>query len=97
MSYATSEIPVFSRAAVEAAPKLGVYDSLDAEVIQSYLEFSLASLLFYTLKEGACSEQSSRMTAMDNASKNAGASHLYIIFLKFVMKYYIVMFTFPST
>lgn len=72
VSYATSEIPLFSKAAVEAAPKLGVYDSLDSEVIQSYLEFSLASLLFYTFKESACSEQSSRMTAMDSASKNAG-------------------------
>lgn len=72
VSYVTSEIPLFSAAAVEAAPKLGVYDSLDQEVIQSYLEFSLASLLYYAMKEGACSEQSSRMTAMDNASKNAG-------------------------
>ncbi|XP_075218758.1 ATP synthase, gamma subunit [Lycorma delicatula] len=72
VSYATSELPLFSAAAVEAAPKLNVYDSLDADVINSYLEFSLASLLFYTMKESACSEQSSRMTAMDNASKNAG-------------------------
>jgi len=47
-------------------------DSLDSDVVKSYLEFSLASLIFYTMKEGACSEQSSRMTAMDNASKNAG-------------------------
>merc|ERR1711874_700922 len=35
-------------------------------VVQSYLEFSLASLVYYAMKEGACSEQSSRMTAMDN-------------------------------
>ena len=48
------------------------YDDLDSDVIQSYSEFSLASLLFYGMKEGACSEQSSRMTAMDSASKNAG-------------------------
>jgi len=72
VSYMTSEIPLFSAAAVSAAPKLGVYDSLDEEVIRSYLEFSMASMLFYCLKESACSEQSSRMTAMDNASKNAG-------------------------
>ena len=60
-----------------------VYDEEDADddeltlflpplqVIQSYLEFSLASQLYYVLKENAASEQSSRMTAMDNASKNA--------------------------
>lgn len=72
VSYSTQTLPVFSLQSVTAAPKLSVYDSLDDEVIQSYLEFSLASLLFYSMKEGACSEQSSRMTAMDNASKNAG-------------------------
>jgi len=72
VSYTTTEIPIFSINSINAAPKLSVYDSLDADVIQSYTEYSLASLLFYTLKENACSEQSSRMTAMDNASKNAG-------------------------
>jgi len=72
VSYTTSDLPVFSLNAVQAAPKLSIYDSLDNEVLQSYLEFSLAALLFYALKESACSEQSSRMTAMDSASKNAG-------------------------
>lgn len=72
VSYNLSDIPIFSRATVEAAQNLSVYDSLDADVIQNYLEFSMASLLFYAMKESACSEQSSRMTAMDNASKNAG-------------------------
>ncbi|XP_018350414.1 PREDICTED: ATP synthase subunit gamma, mitochondrial [Trachymyrmex septentrionalis] len=72
VSYAIDELPLFDKNAVIIAPKLSVYDSLDDEVIQSYLEFSLASLLFYSMKESACSEQSSRMTAMDNASKNAG-------------------------
>lgn len=56
----------------QSAEKLDVYDSLDSDVIQDYLEFSLASLLFFTLKEGACSEQSARMSSMDNATKNAG-------------------------
>jgi len=72
VSYSLSSMPFYSTDAVEKAQKLGVYDSLDSEVIQSYLEYSLASLIFYAMKEGACSEQSSRMTAMDNASKNAG-------------------------
>jgi len=72
VSYKVADLPLFSLQSVESAAKLPVYDSLDADVIQSYLEFSMASLLFYSMKEGACSEQSSRMTAMDNASKNAG-------------------------
>ena len=44
--------------AVTASEKIAVYDSLDADVIQSYLEYSMASLFYYALKEGACSEQS---------------------------------------
>ncbi|ODN01324.1 ATP synthase subunit gamma, mitochondrial [Orchesella cincta] len=71
VSYTTTEIPIFSLKAINAAPKMTVYDSLDADVIQSYMEYSLAAQIFYTMKENACSEQSSRMTAMDNASKNA--------------------------
>ena len=45
---------------------------MDDEVLRSFHEMSLANLIFYAMKEGACSEQSSRMTAMDAASKNAG-------------------------
>ena len=62
---------VFIADTVANSDKVTVYDSLDADVVQSYMEFSLASLVFYALKEGATSEQSSRMTAMDNSSKNA--------------------------
>ena len=47
------------------------YDDVDADVLQCYHEMTLANLLFHCMKEGACSEQSSRMTAMDSASKNA--------------------------
>merc|ERR1712038_211159 len=72
VSYKTSELPIFTQSVVDSAEKISLYDSLDADVIQSYMEFSLASLIYYCLKEGACSEQSSRMTAMDNSSKNAG-------------------------
>lgn len=54
------------------AEKLNVYDSLDEEVLRSYNEFAAASLIFFTMKERACSEESARMTAMDGASKNAG-------------------------
>lgn len=72
VSYSTSTIPIFSMDTINAAGKISLYDSLDADVMRSYLEYSLASLIFYTMKENATSEQSSRMTAMDNASKNAG-------------------------
>lgn len=72
VSYASTKLPIFSLETVSKAEKIAAYDSLDAEVTQSYLEYSLASLIYYAMKEGACSEQSARMTAMDGASKNAG-------------------------
>ena len=72
VSYKTNQLPIYPVAGLEKAANLPVYDSIDADVLQSYMEYSLASLLYYCLKEGACSEQSSRMTAMDNSSKNAG-------------------------
>ena len=57
---------------ITSSEKVSVYDSLDADVVQSYVEYSLASLIYYCMKEGATSEQASRMSAMDNSSKNAG-------------------------
>ena len=65
-------MPIFSTESVNNAEKITVYDSIDEDVVRCYTEFSLASLLFYAMKEAACSEQSSRMTAMDSATKNAG-------------------------
>lgn len=72
VSYKTSVLNIYAPAVVEKGQNLSVYDSLDADVLQSYLEYSLASMIYYCMKEGACSEQSARMTAMDNSSKNAG-------------------------
>lgn len=76
MSYRTTEKALFSHESILKSEQLPVYDSIDDEVLRSYNEFALASLLFYALKEAACSEQSSRMTAMDAASKNAGEDKL---------------------
>lgn len=74
VSYRTLTKPLHSFDTLNAASGevLSTYDDLDSDVVKNYSEFSLASLLFYGMKEGACSEQSSRMTAMDSASKNAG-------------------------
>ncbi|CAH1783312.1 unnamed protein product [Owenia fusiformis] len=72
MSYQTTHLPLFNQASISGAEKLSLYDSLDDSVLQSYNEFALASIIYMGLKEGACSEQSSRMTAMDGATKNAG-------------------------
>jgi F-type H+-transporting ATPase subunit gamma len=72
VSYTTLKMPFFSVAQVQASENIGLYDSVDDNVMLSYVEYSLASLIYHAMKESACSEQSSRMTAMDGASKNAG-------------------------
>ena len=72
ISYKTSTLPIFNQKNIMQAENYNLYDSLDENVLQCYNEFSLASLIYFALKEGAASEQSSRMTAMDAASKNAG-------------------------
>ena len=49
-----------------------VYDDVDEDILRNYNEFQLASILYFCMMESSCSEQSSRMTAMDSATKNAG-------------------------
>merc|ERR1712135_269907 len=71
VSYSLSEQPIFRDAHFAASKGIDVYDSIDADVLQSCAEFQLASIIYFAMKENACSEQSARMTAMDNASKNA--------------------------
>ncbi|KAL4704318.1 hypothetical protein ACJJTC_012894 [Scirpophaga incertulas] len=56
---------------IEAAPNINAFDEVDGDELTSYAEWTSAALLFYALKENAASEQSARMAAMDNATKNA--------------------------
>jgi len=72
VSYQTMKLPIVTLDSVKENQKLLTYDSVDDDVLLSYVEYSLAQLIYYAMKEGATSEQSSRMTAMDGASKNAG-------------------------
>lgn len=72
VSYKTSILPLYTLDQVSNAKELPVYDSLDEETLRCYNEFATTSMVYYAMKEAACSEQSSRMTAMDAASKNAG-------------------------
>jgi len=44
----------------------------DVDTLQNFFEYTFATQLYHSLLENATSEQSSRMNAMENASKNAG-------------------------
>lgn len=45
--------------------------SNDRETLQNFHEFTMATQIFHSILDNATSEQSSRMNAMENASKNA--------------------------
>ncbi|XP_058629321.1 ATP synthase subunit gamma, mitochondrial isoform X1 [Onychostoma macrolepis] len=71
ISYKTDEKPLFSIDTVANSENMGIYDDIDADVLRNYQEFALVNIIYFGLKESTTSEQSARMTAMDNASKNA--------------------------
>jgi len=72
ISYKTTSQDVFSLDTLSTAETMLQYDDVDADVLRNYQEFSLANMIYYAMKESACSEQSARMSSMDNATKNAG-------------------------
>jgi F-type H+-transporting ATPase subunit gamma len=58
-----------------AAPSLSAYEvepDNDLDTLRNFFEYSMAVQVYHSLMENATSEQSSRMNAMENASKNAG-------------------------
>lgn len=71
ISYRTEEKPLYSMDTIASSENMSIYDDIDADVLRNYQEFSLVNIIYYGLKESTTSEQSARMTAMDNASKNA--------------------------
>ncbi|XP_023808217.1 ATP synthase subunit gamma, mitochondrial isoform X2 [Oryzias latipes] len=71
ISYRTDQKPLFSTDIVANSESMGIYDDIDADVLRNYQEFALVNVIYLAMKESSTSEQSARMTAMDNASKNA--------------------------
>uniref|UniRef100_A0A2R9C8Z7 ATP synthase subunit gamma n=1 Tax=Pan paniscus TaxID=9597 RepID=A0A2R9C8Z7_PANPA len=71
ISYKTEEKPIFSLNTIASAESMSIYYNIDADVLQNYQEYNLANSIYYSLKESTTSEQSARMTAMDNTSKSA--------------------------
>lgn len=72
ISYSTTPLEIYSFNALNTAETMLQYDDVDADVLRNFHEFSLANLVFFGMKESACSEQSARMSSMDAATKNAG-------------------------
>ena len=62
----------FSIRASEGATAAVEYEPEEDEILAALLPRNVAVQLFRALLENAASEQGSRMTAMDNATRNAG-------------------------
>ncbi len=60
------------RALPSAHPRSVDYEPDEDEVLKALLPRNVAIQLFRAMLENAASEQGSRMTAMDNATRNAG-------------------------
>ena len=65
-----AEIP--SRSAAKGAQAVYDYEPEEAEILASLLPRNIAVQIFKALLENAASEQGARMSAMDNATRNAG-------------------------
>ncbi|KAL7675346.1 hypothetical protein ACOME3_001607 [Neoechinorhynchus agilis] len=75
LSYSIRSIPVMSGDKLRLSSvdsKLGIYDSVDSDILRMFQEFQLASLIYYAFKQNFTSELASRMNAMEGATKNAG-------------------------
>lgn len=64
-------LPFVTESEEEESMSTYEFDSDKAEAMEDLYEYMLASQIFHSFMDGAASEQSSRMTAMENASKNA--------------------------
>lgn len=64
--------PFITQSEMEESLSSYEFDSDKAELMEDMYEYLLASQVFHCFMDGAASEQSSRMTAMENATKNAG-------------------------
>lgn len=72
VSYKATTKPIPSTGIIESNEAVYAYDEVDSEVLRCYQEFTLANIIHHSLKEQEASEQSARMNAMENATRNAG-------------------------
>ncbi|KAL7749368.1 atp3 gamma subunit of the F1 sector of mitochondrial F1F0 ATP synthase [Sorochytrium milnesiophthora] len=71
IAYETTFLPIYNYESIVKSPKLASYE-IEEDVLHNLSEFMYANAIFMAMAEGHASEVSSRRTAMDNATKNAG-------------------------
>lgn len=71
IAYETQHTPIYSVSDILASENIGAYE-LEDDVLENYQEFSFANIVFAAMAEGHAAEVAAKMTAMDNATRNAG-------------------------
>ncbi|KAI9142268.1 F1 complex, gamma subunit of ATPase [Paraphysoderma sedebokerense] len=71
IAYETTKMPLVTYKGLTNAEKLSTYEIEDS-ILTDLHEFMTANAIYWAMCEGHASEMSSRRTAMENATKNAG-------------------------
>jgi len=81
IAYETTPVNLYSLQSVVDSSKISVYE-IEDNVLQNFQEFQAANTVYHAMAEGHASEVAAKMSAMDNATRNAGdmISKLSIIY-----------------
>lgn len=81
IAYETTSTNLYSLQSVVDSAKISVYE-IEDNVLQNFQEFQAANTIYQAMAEGHASEVAAKMSAMDNATRNAGdmISKLSIIY-----------------
>lgn len=71
VAYECVQIPAYNLAAIKKGKNLTAYEVED-DALENFTKFAFANSLYLGVTEGKASEMSSKRTAMENATKNAG-------------------------
>jgi len=71
IAFETVSTPLHTFESMSDSPKMDVYE-IEDDVLKSFQEFAFANKIFHSMAEGYAAEVAAKMTAMDNATRNAG-------------------------
>ena len=74
ISYANAFHNIPTASIIKSSPKLALYaeeEPMSSEMLENFIEFNFANLLYWGLAEGRAAEMASRRMAMENATKNS--------------------------
>jgi F-type H+-transporting ATPase subunit gamma len=71
IAFETTRTDIYTLKNVSDSAKISVYE-IEDDVLQNFQEFAAANKLYHAMMEGHAAEVAAKMSAMDNATRNAG-------------------------